>query len=112
MEFFGYLFVVVIWMMAHPLAGVLVYLLPVIFALILKKQSTLPIVILTILLGWFFPAWILFLLWSVFGETKSGDTSYGADDRKDRLCQFCTTFFPKEQTICPKCGKEQREIDV
>lgn len=112
MEFFGYLFVIVVWMMANPIAGIIIYLLPVFFALLLQKRSAFPIIILTILLGWFFPAWIIFLLWSVFGEKKLQNGLNDTVNMHERACQFCSHFFPEEQTRCPKCGKEQRTIDV
>lgn len=111
MEVFGYLFLIAIWMIANPLAGIVMYLLPVIFALILRKKNALPIVILTILLGWFFPAWILFFLWSIFGE-RNNSSSTANWKTKDRPCQFCSKFFPKELDTCPHCGKKQHGYEV
>ncbi|HEO9810840.1 TPA: superinfection immunity protein [Klebsiella variicola] len=111
MELLGYLFVIGVFLIANPILGLIVYLIPAILAALLRKTNTFPIIVLDILFGWFLPVWIALLLWSVFGKMREGSNYKVGYERKDKICQFCPKFFPMELTSCPHCGKEQRTID-
>jgi hypothetical protein len=112
LEAFAYLFVIVIWIMANPLVGLLIYFLPLIIALIFSKRNAMPIVILNILLGWFTPLWLILFVWGIFGEKKRMiEGKEESLDMSNKSCQYCAKLFPKTLERCPHCGKDQLKYD-
>lgn len=91
--------------------GILFYITPSIIALIFGKKNTIIIILLNLVMGWFLPAWVILLIWAVIAEYRQV-TEYSADyNVNERSCQFCTKFFPKNEDICPHCGRKQIKID-
>lgn len=68
MELFAWIIALYIWLMANPLISIILYVIPLIIALIRGHKSCTMVVILNILFGWIFLMWIILLLWSAFGD--------------------------------------------
>lgn len=62
------IFGIYIWLFHNPIIGIVIYLLPPIISFIRNTKNFWPLTIITILLGWITPVWIVTLVWSIFGE--------------------------------------------
>ncbi len=67
MELFAWVIALYIWLMANPLISIILYVIPLVIALIRGHKSCAMVVILNILFGWIFLMWIILLLWSALG---------------------------------------------
>ncbi|QJC45298.1 superinfection immunity protein [Escherichia sp. SCLE84] len=70
MELFAWVIALYIWLMANPLISIILYVIPLVIALIRGHKSCAMVVILNILFGWIFLMWIILLLWSALGDKK------------------------------------------
>ncbi len=52
----------------NPILGIVIYLIPPIVAFIRNTKNFWPQTIISILLGWVTPVWIVVLVWAIFGE--------------------------------------------
>ena len=68
MELFAWVIALYIWLMANPLISIILYVIPLVIALIRGHKSCAMVVILNILFGWIFLMWIILLLWSALGD--------------------------------------------
>ncbi|EEB7838033.1 superinfection immunity protein [Salmonella enterica subsp. enterica] len=70
MEVFAWIVAIYIWLWANPLVSIIIYVIPLIIALIRRHKSATMVVILNILFGWILLLWIILLIWASFGERK------------------------------------------
>lgn len=70
MELFAWIVAIYIWLWANPLVSIVIYVIPLIIALIRRHKSATMVVILNILFGWILLLWIILLIWASFGERK------------------------------------------
>ncbi len=75
MELFAWVIALYIWLMANPLISIILYVIPLVIALIRGHKSCAMVVILNILFGWIFLMWIILLLWSALGDKKTERSS-------------------------------------
>ncbi|EES3796554.1 TPA: superinfection immunity protein [Escherichia coli] len=73
MEIFTWIVALYIWLMANPLASIILYVIPLIIALMRGHKSCTMVVILNVLFGWIFLMWIILILWAAFGDKKPKD---------------------------------------
>lgn len=73
MEIFTWIVALYIWLMANPLVSIVLYVIPLIIALMRGHKSCTMVVILNILFGWIFLMWIILILWAAFGDKKPKD---------------------------------------
>ncbi|HAX5282177.1 TPA: superinfection immunity protein [Escherichia coli] len=73
MEIFAWIVALYIWLMANPLVSIVLYVIPLIIALMRGHKSCTMVVILNILFGWIFLMWIILILWAAFGDKKPKD---------------------------------------
>ncbi|EJF8031341.1 superinfection immunity protein [Escherichia coli] len=73
MEIFAWIVALYIWLMDNPLVSIVLYVIPLIIALMRGHKSCTMVVILNILFGWIFLMWIILILWAAFGDKKPKD---------------------------------------
>lgn len=52
----------------NPILGIVIYLIPPIVVFIRNTKNFWPQTIISVLLGWITPVWIVVLVWAIFGE--------------------------------------------
>ena len=68
MELFAWIIALYIWLFANPLVSVIIYVIPLVIALIRQHNSVVMLIILNVLFGWIFILWIILILWAMFGD--------------------------------------------
>lgn len=118
MDIFSVIIATTLFFAINPLIGLLVYMLPSILAALLLKDSIVIILLLNLIVGWFLPAWLVLFIWAILAKSKLMASLFYVSDKvapqreiKDRCCQYCVCFFPKEKKVCPRCGREQNPSD-
>ena len=112
MELFAYIFAIGVFLVANPIIGLFVYILPLLLAALLRKQNLVAILLFTILFGWFLPIWIALLLWAILGEERDEKETEVYYNHNEKPCHFCAKMFSKELESCPHCKKQQRVTDL
>lgn len=73
MEFFAFVLVLYVWLLANPVAAIIIYIIPSIIAVVRKSDSRGLLIIINILGGWFFILWIIVFIWSITGKQERSD---------------------------------------
>ncbi|EJK0523142.1 superinfection immunity protein [Salmonella enterica] len=73
MELFAWIIAIYIWLFANPLISMLIYVIPLVIALIRHHNSVVMLVILNVLFGWIFLLWIILILWAMFGDNENDE---------------------------------------
>ncbi|MFV0550832.1 MAG: superinfection immunity protein [Anaerorhabdus sp.] len=103
--------VIFAWLIANPVTGLFIYILPAIIAMLARKKSVIPIILIDLFLGWTFFGWWFALFWSIFGENNKKDAKVAFGVKREKgdsdiaWCQHCGT--PIEGSECAKCGKKR-----
>lgn len=84
------------------LIGIPLWLLPIFISK--GKQNRLPIVLITLLLGWTFLGWVGALIWAIISPKEEANLTYVY------VCKKCGFKKGFEQELkmykCPQCGEE------
>ncbi|ECG5956083.1 superinfection immunity protein [Salmonella enterica subsp. enterica serovar Baguida] len=73
MELFAWIIALYIWLFANPLISMIIYVIPLVIALIRHHNSVVMLVILNILFGWIFLLWIILIMWAMFGDNEKDE---------------------------------------
>ncbi|EDT6761338.1 superinfection immunity protein [Salmonella enterica] len=73
MELFAWIIAIYIWLFANPLISMIIYVIPLVIALIRHHNSVVMLVILNVLFGWIFLLWIILILWAMFGDNENDE---------------------------------------
>jgi hypothetical protein len=68
-----------------PLAGILLYILPLIIALVRGAKHKIAITLLDLLLGWLPVVWVALLIWSILSPQDNGGGKGGGWDPENSV---------------------------
>lgn len=74
MEVFAWIIAIYIWLFANPLISLIIYIIPLVIALIRQHNSVVMLIILNVLFGWIFILWIILILWAMFGDNQENES--------------------------------------
>ncbi|MBA3175216.1 superinfection immunity protein [Salmonella enterica] len=74
MEVFAWIIAIYIWLFANPLISLIIYIIPLVIALLRQHNSVVMLIILNVLFGWIFILWIILILWAMFGDNQKNES--------------------------------------